>query len=52
MDDWIKEIDGIEVKSFADAMTQLAAAEADKQRSESVLLVGRGGETAVLRLKL
>ena len=52
MDDWIKEIDGIEVNSFADAMTQLAAAEADKQRSESVLLVGRGGETAVLRLKL
>jgi len=51
-DDWIKEIDGVEVKSFAAAATQLAAAEADQQRSESVLLVGRGGETAVLRLKL
>jgi serine protease Do len=51
-DDWIKEIDGVEVGSFAEAAAQLAKAEADKQRTESVLLVGRGGETAVLRLKL
>ena len=51
-DDWIKEIDGVEVTSFTDAAAQLAKAEADKQRTESVLLVGRGGETAVLRLKL
>jgi serine protease Do len=51
-DDWIKEIDGVEVKSFAEASQHLADAEADKQRTESVLLVGRGGETAVLRLKL
>ena len=51
-DDWIKEIDGVEVKTFAAAATQLNAAETDKQRTEAVLLVGRGAETAVLRLKL
>jgi serine protease Do len=51
-DDWIKEIDGVEVKTFTAAATQLAAAEEDRKRSESVLLVSRGGETAVLRLKL
>ena len=51
-DDWIKEIDGVEVKTFNAATTQLAAAEADRQRTESVILVSRGGETAVLRLKL
>lgn len=51
-DDWIKEIDGVEVKSFRAAADQLAAAEADQKRSESVLLVSRGGETALLRLKL
>jgi serine protease Do len=51
-DDWIKEIDGVEMKSFASAVVQLAAIEADRFRTESVLLVSRGGETAVLRLKL
>ena len=51
-DDWIKEIDGVEVKNFSAAAQQLAAAEADQKRSESVLLVSRGGETALLRLKL
>lgn len=52
MDDWIREIDGVEVKTFASAVFQLAAIEADKSRTEAVLLVTRGGETAVLRLKL
>lgn len=51
-DDWIKEVDGTEVASFAGAVSQLEAVEADKQRTECVLLVVRGGETAVLRLKL
>jgi serine protease Do len=51
-DDWIKEIDGVEVKSFDAAATQLSAAEADAQRTEVVLLVVRSGATALLRLKL
>lgn len=51
-DDWIREIDGLEVKTFASAVFQLAAIEADKSRTEAVLLVSRGSETALLRLKL
>ena len=51
-DDWIKEIDGVEPKSFAEAAEKLAAIQADAARTEFVLLVGRGGETAVLRVKL
>jgi serine protease Do len=51
-DDWIKEIDGVEAKTFAAAIEQLAKTEADALRSEFVLLVSRGGETAVLRVKL
>jgi serine protease Do len=51
-DDWIKEIDGVEAKNFAAATEKLAAIEADNLRSEFVLLVSRGGETAVLRVKL
>jgi serine protease Do len=52
MDDWIKEIDGVEPKSFTEAAEKLAAIQADGARTEFVLLVGRGGETAVLRVKL
>jgi serine protease Do len=51
-DDWIKEIDGVEPKSFAEAAEKLAAIQADGARTEFVLLVGRSGETAVLRVKL
>ncbi|MBS0662305.1 MAG: PDZ domain-containing protein [Verrucomicrobia bacterium] len=51
-DDWIKEIDGVEVKTFAAAAGKLAEIEADPARTEFVLLVSRGGETAVLRVKL
>lgn len=51
-DDWIKEIDGVEVKTFAAAAQKLAEIEADPERAEFVLLVSRGGETAVLRVKL
>ncbi len=52
IDDWIKEIDGVEVKSFAAAAEKLGEIEADTSRAEFVLLVSRGGETAVLRVKL
>lgn len=51
-DDWIREIDGVEVHSFAEASEKLAAIEADKKRAEFVLLARRGGETQVLRVKL
>ena len=51
-DDWIKEIDGVEVTSYAVAAKKLAEIEADQDRAEFVLLVSRGGETAVLRAKL
>jgi serine protease Do len=51
-DDWIKEVDATEVKTFAAAADLLAKIDADAKRTEVVLLVNRGGETAVLRLKL
>jgi serine protease Do len=51
-DDWIREIDGIEVRGYADAIEKLAAVENDKARAEFVLLTRRGGETQVLRVKL
>lgn len=52
VDDWIREIDGAETKTFADAMARLLGIEQDKARPEFVMLVSRGGETAVLRVKL
>lgn len=51
-EDWIREIDGAESKTFAAAMATLAEIEKDDVRPEFVLLVSRGGETAVLRVKL
>lgn len=51
-DDWIREIDGVEVRDFANATEKLAAIEADAKRAEFVLLTRRGGETQVLRVKL
>jgi serine protease Do len=51
-DDWIREIDGVEVVTFADAVQKLGAAEHDENRTELVLLVSRGNETAVLHVKL
>lgn len=51
-DDWIREIDGVEVADFADASAKLAAIEAEAKRTEFVLLTRRGGETQVLRIKL
>ena len=52
LDDWIKEVDGAETRSFAAAVEKLAVVERDQSRSEAVLLVARGNETAVLRVKL
>jgi serine protease Do len=51
-DDWIREIDGAEIHSFSDALEKFAAVERDENRSEFVLLVSRGTDTAVLRIKL
>jgi serine protease Do len=51
-EDWVKEIDGTEVKTFGEATAKLAAIEKDESRPEFVMLVSRGGETAVLRVKL
>lgn len=51
-DDWIQEVDGFEVKTYAEAVEKLAAIEADAARGEFVLLTSRNGETAVLRVKL
>jgi len=51
-DDWVREIDGEEIKTYAQALAKLRAIEADGKRPEFVLLVSRGGETAVLRIKL
>lgn len=51
-EDWIKEIDGTEAKTFEDVSAKLASIEKDAGRTEFVMLVGRGGETAVLRVKL
>lgn len=51
-EDWIKEIDGVEAKAFADVTAKLSEIEKDTTRAEFVLLVSRGGETAVLRVKL
>ena len=51
-DDWIKEIDGAPARSFADAALKLAAIESDAHRTEFVLLVSHGSDTAILRVKL
>jgi serine protease Do len=51
-DDWIKEIDGAEVADFASAVRKLGEIEADLMRTETVFLVSRGSDTAVLRIKL
>ena len=51
-DDWIKEIDGVEIKDFAAAVAKLSDIEKDLLRTETVFLVSRGSDTAVLRIKL
>jgi serine protease Do len=51
-DDWVKEIDGAEVQDFHSAVDRLEAIEKDAARAETVFLVSRGSDTAVLRIKL
>src|SRR5258708_4845699 len=51
-DDWVREIDGQEVKTYEEAVDRLKTVAADKERIEFVLLVGRNGDTSVLRVKL
>lgn len=51
-DDWIREIDGVPVTSFDQASQQLAAIQSDDGRAEAVMLLRRGGETQVVRIKL
>lgn len=51
-DDWIQEIDGAVIKTFADAIAKLAEIERDDAKPEFVMLVSRINETAVLRVKL
>jgi serine protease Do len=51
MDDWIKEIDGTPVDDYAQALSLLEEA-GTSGRPELVMLVSRGGETAVMRAKL
>ncbi len=50
-DDWIKEIDGTVVTKFSEAVSLINAVEKSK-RPEVVMLISRGGETSVLRIKL
>ncbi len=50
-DDWVKEINGTPVESYAQALELLEEAERSG-RPELVLLVSRGGETAVMRAKI
>ena len=50
-DDWIKEIDGRPVHDIATAIELLSEIESSN-RPEIVMLVSRGGETMVLRVKL
>jgi serine protease Do len=51
VDDWVKEIDGTAITTYEDALALLDTA-TDSGRPEVVLLVSRGGETAVMRAKL
>jgi serine protease Do len=51
-DDWIREIDGTEIGDFASAVGKLSEIDKDPVRTETVFLVSRGSDTAVLRIKL
>ena len=49
--DWVQEIGGVTVETFAEAVAQLQANLDDDSLEEVVLLVERSNETAVLRLR-
>lgn len=50
--DWIKEIDGVEIKSYEDAIAKLTEVVDNPSTTEVLLLVERQGDTKVLRVKL
>ncbi|MEM8550557.1 MAG: PDZ domain-containing protein, partial [Verrucomicrobiota bacterium] len=50
--DWVKEIDGTKINSFAQAEQILDGVSSDQGKDELVLLVERNNETKVLRVKL
>ncbi len=50
--DLIREIDGQAVTTYETAVERTTAIEADTARPEFVLLIGRGAETAVIRVPL
>lgn len=50
--DWIKEVDGVPVTSYAQTVEKLSAIDKDLQKKEAVIMVSRGTETKVFRLKL
>lgn len=52
MEDWIRQIDGAAIATYADAIRKLDEIAADTARTEFVLQTSRNGETAVLRVKL
>lgn len=49
--DWVREIDGVEIKVYEQALAALHKIDGDAGRTEFIVLVSRGGETAVLRVK-
>ncbi|MBT5900626.1 MAG: PDZ domain-containing protein [Opitutaceae bacterium] len=51
VDDWVKEIDGVGVETYEQALELFAEAEASG-RPEVVMLVSRGGKTSVMRVKV
>jgi serine protease Do len=52
IDDWILEVDGTEIKTYAQAISKLGVIQADATRTDFVLLTSRNNATAVLRVKL
>ena len=51
IEDWVKEIDGTPIESYEQALELLETAR-NSGRPELVILVSRGGETSVMRVKL
>ena len=49
--DWIVEIDSVAVPEFAEATAALEAIEGEEDREEYLLLIARGSETSVLRVR-
>lgn len=50
--DWIQEIDGQVIENYDQAVKLLEVIEKDTSRNEAVMLIRRGNETKVLRIKL